>query len=200
MIGCGMALQEFLSHFVRAAMVADQRYQRTRELAEIRLGIEVWETLQTAPGLADAPRDARIDASLAASMLYARRHEAEGALGDLGLALQHLEEARRLVIPGSFADLQVRMSTAAWLMARYQAGGPPADLDQAIAAWAELVQAGAGALAAANLGRALLARHQRSGDPADLRSGRDLLARASAELPSDHPVRADVELALRSAQ
>ena len=103
------------------------------------------------------------------------------------------------MVPGSFADLQVRMSTAAWLMARYQAGGPDADLDQAISAWAELVERGGGALAAANLGRALLARYERSGDPADLRAGRELLGRVSAQLPHDHPVRADVELALRSA-
>ena len=195
-----MALQEFLSHFVRAAVVADQRFQRTREVTEIRVGIEVWETLQSADGLADSPPEALVDAYLSASMLYARRHEAEGELSDLGRALRHLEEARRLVVPGSFADLQLRMSTAAWLMARYQAGGPEEDLDEAIDAWAELIDTDAGALAAANLGRALLARHERSGDPADLRRGRELLDWASAELPHDHPVRADVELALRFAQ
>jgi hypothetical protein len=91
------------------------------------------------------------------------------------------------------------MSTAAWLMARYQSGGPPEDLGQAISGWAELVETDAGALAAANLGRAPLARHDRTGDPADLHDGRRVLGMASEQLPRDHPALADVELALRRA-
>jgi hypothetical protein len=57
----------------------------------------------------------------------------------------------------------------------------------------------AGALAAANLGRALLARHSLGGDAADLREGRRLLGMATAAMPADHPARADVELAFRAA-
>ena len=133
-------------------------------------------------------------------MLYARRHEAEGELSDLGCALRHLEEARRLVVPGSFADLQVRMSTAAWLMARYQAGGPAEDLDEAIAAWAELVDTDAGALAAANLGRALLARHDAAAIPPICAAGANCWAGRRPSFRVTIRVRADVELALRSAQ
>ena len=63
----------------------------------------------------------------------------------------------------------------------------------------ELLGTDASALAAANLGRALLARHELTGEPGDLRDGRRLLGRASAEMPHDHPARRDVELALRAA-
>ncbi len=91
------------------------------------------------------------------------------------------------MVAGSFADLQVRMSTAAWLMVRFQAEGRQEDLDEAIAGWSRLLESDAGALAAANLGRALLARHDLTGDPADLHEGRRLLGMASAEMPSDHP-------------
>ena len=38
-----------------------------------------------------------------------------------------------------------------------------------------------------------------TGDPDDLHAGRALLGRATAEMPADHPARADVELALKAA-
>jgi hypothetical protein len=194
-----MALREFLDHSARAAIAADRRYGHTQDVREIRLGIEVWEQLVAAGGLEEVAPEELVDAYLAASMLYARRHEVAGRVEDLGHAFRYLQEARRRVAPGSFADLQVRMSTAAWLMARYQSGGPPEDLDRAISGWAELVETDAGALAAANLGRALLARHDRTGDPDDLQDGRRVLGMASAQLPRDHPALAEVELALRRA-
>lgn len=194
-----MALREYLDDFVRSAMAADRRYSRTHDAGEIRLGIEVWEQLVAAGELQEVAPAELVDAQLAASMLYARRHEVSGSKEDLGHAYRYLAEAGRHVVRGSLADLQVRMSTAAWLMARYRSGGPPEDLDRAIVGWAELVDIGAGALAAANLGRALLARHRRTGDPADLHDGRRVLGLASAQLPRDHPVLADVELALKAA-
>jgi hypothetical protein len=91
------------------------------------------------------------------------------------------------------------MSAAAWLMLRFQSQGREADLDEAIAGWSRLLGTDADAPAAASLGRALQARHDLTGDPADLHEGRRLLGTASAELPSDHPALADVEFALRAA-
>ena len=145
------------------------------------------------------PPESLVDTYLSVSMLYARRYEAQGRADDLSLALQYLDDARRHVVDGSFADLQVRMSTAAWRMVRFQAEGGREDLDEAIAVWSGLLESDAGALAAANLGRALLARHDLTGEPADLREGRRLLGMASVEMPRDHPALADVELALRAA-
>ena len=117
------------------------------------------------------------------------------APGDLSLALRYLHDAQRHLVPGSIADLQARMSRAACLMVRYRAEGRAEDLDGAIAAWSGLLGTEARALAAANLGRALLTR----GGADDLREARRLLGLASAEMPPDHPARRDVELALRAA-
>ena len=194
-----MRLDEFLRHFVGAAIAADRHYARSGDAADIEDGIVVWEELATAGDLGGATPETAVDAYLSVSMLYARRYEARGGGGDLSLALHYLDGARRLVVAGSFADLQVRMSTAAWLMVRFQAEGRQEDLDEAIAGWSGLLESDAGALAAANLGRALLVRHELTGDPTDLGGGRQLLGIASAEMPSDHPALADVELALRAA-
>jgi hypothetical protein len=199
MIRVGMRLDVFLRHFVGAAIAADRRYVETRNAADIEDGIAVWEELATAGELGGATPETAVDAYLSVSMLYARRSEARGGGGDLSLALHYLDEARRLVIAGSFADLQVRMSTAAWLMVRFQAEGRQEDLDEAIAGWSRLLGSDADALAAANLGRALLDRHDLTGDLADLREGRRLLGMASVELPSDHPALRDVQFALRAA-
>jgi len=62
-----------------------------------------------------------------------------------------------------------------------------------------LLETDAGALAAANLGRALLTRHELSGDPEDLDLGRELLGIASVGMRQDHPALADVQHALRAA-
>jgi hypothetical protein len=194
-----MRLDEFVRHFVSAAIAADRRYARTGDAADIEHGIVVWEELATAGELGGATRETAVDAYLSVSMLYARRYEARGGGGDLSLALHYLDGARRLVAAGSFADLQVRMSTAAWLMVRFQAEGRQEDLDQAIAGWSRLLGSDADALAAANLGRALLDRHDLTGDLADLHEGRRLLGMASVELPGDHPALRDVQFALRAA-
>lgn len=197
-----MALQEFLGHFVSAAAAADERFVRTRDASAVNDGIVVWQQLADSGALVDAEPQALVDAYLAVSMLYARRHELLGRPTDLSLALRYLGEARRHVAPGSFADLQARMSQAACLLVRFQADGRPEDLDGAIAGWTELVDAadaGVAALAAANLGRALLVRYDLAGDPSDREDGRRLLGQATAEMPRDHPARRDVELALRAA-
>jgi len=194
-----MRLDQFLRHFVLAAEAADRRFARAQDPRDVHAGIAVWESLVESGGLAEAPPEALVDARLAASMLYARRFEVRQASKDLALARRHLESARAHVQPGSFADLQVRMSTAAWLMLRFQAEHAAEDLDEAIAIWTDLMLTDAGALAAANLGRALLARHELTGDEQDLRDGRLLLGHASEEMPDDHPARPDVVLALRSA-
>ena len=168
-----MALHEYLGHFVSAAVAADERFVRSRDASAICDGIVVWEQLADSGALADADPGALVDAYLAVSMLYARRHEVLGRSTDLSLALRYLREARRHVEPGSFADLQERMSRAACLLVRFQADGQPEDLDEAITGWTELVDAadaGVAALAAANLGRALLVRHELVGDPEDLRT------------------------------
>jgi hypothetical protein len=194
-----MRLDEFLRHFVLAAAAADRRYARTQDPRDVHAGIAVWESLVEAGGLGESPREDLVDAHLSASMLYARRFEVRRASRDLALARRTLEFAREHARPGSFADLQVRMSTAAWLMLRFQAEREPADLDEAIAIWTALLNTDAGTLAAANLGRALLARHELSRDPQDLDDGRLLLGHATEEMPDDHPARPDVELALRTA-
>jgi hypothetical protein len=199
MIRVGMRLDDFLRHFVGAALAADRRYVKTRDVADVEAGIVVWEELANAGDLGGATPETAVDAYLSISMLYARRYEAQDGGGDLALALHYLDEARRHVVAGSFADLPVRMSTAAWLMVRFQTDGRREDLDEAIAGWSGLLESDAGALAAANLGRALLVRHELTGDPADLAGGRQLLGMASAEMPSDHPALADVQLALRAA-
>jgi hypothetical protein len=199
MIRVGMRLTEFLRHFVDAAVAADRRYVQTQDAADVEAGIAVWEQLASVEMVGGAPPEQVVDAYLSVSMLYARRYEAQGSDDDLALALHYLDEARRHVVAGSFADLQVRMSTAAWLMVRFQAHGRREDLDEAIAGWSHLLESDAGALAAANLGRALLARHELTGEAADRREGRRLLGMASVEMPSDHPALADVRHALRAA-
>jgi hypothetical protein len=199
MIRRGMRLDQFLRHFVLAASAADRRYVRTQDAGDIHAGIMVWEGLADGGALGEAEPGELVEPLLAASMLYARRFEVQGGPEDLTLALRYLEDARELVEPGSFADLQARMSTAAWLMLRFQAERSAEDLDGAISIWTALMVTEAGPLAAANLGRALLARHALDGDPGDLRDGRLLLGMASEEMPADHPARADVELALRAS-
>ena len=186
-----MALHEFLGHFVSAAVAADERFVRSRDPSEIDGGIEVWERLADSGALAGEPPERVVDARLAVAALYARRN----APGDVSKALLELGRAQPHLTPGSLADLQERMSRAACLLARYRAHGGPEDLDGAIAVWATLLDTDARALAAANLGRALLTR----GGADDLPRGRRLLGLASAEMPRDHPARREVELALRAA-
>jgi hypothetical protein len=194
-----MRLDEFLRHFVLAAEAADRRFARTQDPRDVDAGITVWESLQESGALGEAEPRQLVEAHLAASMLYSRRFEADRVSRDLSIARRHLEFARRHVRTDTSADLQVRMSLAAWFMLRFHAEHMAEDLQEAIALWTGLIVTDAGALAAANLGRALLVRHSLTGDPEDLRDGRLLLGHASAEMPPDHPARPDVELALRSA-
>src|SRR4051812_13840668 len=194
-----MRLDRFLRDFVLSAQAADRRYARTQDAREIHLGITVWERLLDGGGLEESTPETLVDAHLAASMLYARRFEVQPSSRDLALARRYLEYARVHVQPDSFADLQVRMSTAAWLMLRFQSERGVEDLEEAISIWTELAGTEAGALAAANLGRALLARHALSGARQDLDDGRLLLGHATEAMPADHPARAGVELALRAA-
>jgi hypothetical protein len=194
-----MRLDDFLQHFVSAAAAADRRYVRAQDPRDILAGIHVWESLVDGGGLEESSPATLVEAYLAASMLYTRRHEVRRAEEDLDRALRWLDEARAYVTPGSFADLQARMSLAAMLMMRFRARHGAHDLDRAISVWTDLMDTEAGPLAAANLGRALLARYATTGDIADRREGRRLLGMASAEMPADHPARADVELALRAA-
>jgi hypothetical protein len=195
----GMRLDRFLRHFVLSAAAADRRYARTQDAGEIHLGITVWESLVEGGGLEESEPETLVEAHLAASMLYSRRFEVQQASRDLALARRYLEYARAHVRPGSFADLQVRMSTAAWLMLRFQSERTVDDLEDAISIWTDLATTEAGALAVANLGRALLARHELTGDEQDRRDGRLLLGHASEDMPADHPARADIEFALRNA-
>jgi hypothetical protein len=195
-----MRLHEFLQHFVNAATAADRRYVRTQDARDVLAGITVWESLLDAGGLEEARPAAAVDAYLAASMLYTRRYEVHGGEDDLDRALRWLDDARAHIRPGSFADLQARMSLAALLMMRFRAQGAAADLDRAITVWWELMETEARPLAAANLGRALLARHAVAGDADDRDEGRRLLGMATAAMPADHPARADVELAFRAAR
>jgi hypothetical protein len=194
-----MRLDEFLRHFVLAAAAADRRFARTQDPRDVYAGIAVWERLSDSGGLGEAEPEELVEAHLAASLLYTRRFEVRQAARDLALARRHLENARAHVRPDTFTDLQVRMSLAAWLMLRFQAEHAPEDLQEAIEIWTALMVTDAGALAAANLGRALLLRHSLTGDLEDLRDGRLLLGHATEEMPADHPARADVELALRTA-
>jgi hypothetical protein len=199
MIGHGMRLHEFLRHFVSAATAADRRYVRTQDPRDILAGIGVWESLVDAGGLEESSPSDLVDAYLTVSMLYTRRYEIRSGEEDLSNALRYLDQARPHVHEGSFADLQARMSLAALLMMRFRAQDDADDLDRAISVWTQLMDTEAGPLAAANLGRARLARHALAGDPSDLCEGRRLLGMATAAMPADHPARADVELAYRAA-
>ena len=194
-----MRLDEFLRDFVAAAVAADRRFVRARDAADFEDGIALWEQLAGGEWDGMAPEELLVDGYLSVSMLYARRYEARGGGGDLSLALRYLDEARRHVVAGSFADLQVRMSAAAWLLVRFQTERRREDLDEAISGWTGLLETDAGALAAANLGRALLTRHELSGDPEDLDLGRELLGIASVGMRQDHPALPDVQHALRAA-
>jgi hypothetical protein len=198
MIVCGMRLHEFLRHFVSAATAADRRYVRTQDPRDILAGITVWESLVDAGGLEESAPENLVDPYLAASMLYTRRYEILSGEADLSHALRYIDEARSHVLEGSFADLQARMSLAALLMTRFRAQRGTDDLDRAISVWTDLMETEAGPLAAANLGRALLARHALGGDAEDRREGRRLLGMATAAMPADHPARADIELAYRA--
>src|SRR6478735_6605990 len=115
-IGAGMRLDEFLRDFVTAAVAADRRFVRARDAADIEDGIALWEQLAGGEWDGMASEELLVDGYLSVSMLYARRYEARGGGGDLSLALRYLDAARRHVVEGSFADLQVRMSAAAWLL------------------------------------------------------------------------------------
>src|SRR3954462_3178816 len=145
-----MRLDEFLRHFVLAAAAADRRFARTQDPRDVHAGIAVWESLVEDGGLGESPPEELVDAHLAASMLYTRRFEVRRASRDLALARRYLEFARSHVRPGSFTDLQVRMSKAAWLMLRFQSERAVEDLEEAIAIWTDLTLTDAGALAAAN--------------------------------------------------
>src|SRR3954469_16652042 len=154
-----MRLDEFLRHFVLAAAAADRRFARTQDPRDVHAGIRVWESLLDSGGLGEAEPEELVEAHLAASLLYARRFEVRQASRDLALARRYLENARANVRPGTFTDLQVRMSMAAWSMLRFHAEHAPEDLQEAIAIWTGLMLTDAGTLASANLGRALLLRH-----------------------------------------
>ena len=162
----------------------------------------VWEQLADSGALAGAEPEGLVDAYLAVSMLYARRHEVLGRSTDLSLALRYLTEARRHVEPGSFADLQERMSRAACLLVRFQADGQAEDLDER-----DHGLDGARRRRRRRRGRAgggqprprAAGPARAGGDPDDLEDGRRLLGQATAEMPRDHPARRDVELALRAA-
>ena len=175
----GMRLHRVPASLRACGVAADRRYARTQDAADIHAGIKVWEGLVDGGALGEAEPGELVEPLLAASMLYARRFEVQGGPEDLTLALRYLEDAREHVEPGSFADLQARMSRAACLLARYQAERRAEDLDAAIAVWTGLLDTDARALAAANLGRALLTR----GGADDCREGRRLLGLASAEMP-----------------
>ncbi|HWK29356.1 MAG TPA: hypothetical protein VNS09_22525 [Solirubrobacter sp.] len=192
-----MRLEDFLRHFVAAAEAADLRFARTQHTGDIRAGIELWE--QLADAVDEAPPELGVRARLAAAALYSRRFEVQGGAGDLVAARRELDAAREHIAPGSRADFQARMALAAWLVLRYRAEREPADLDAAIALWRELRPTPAGALAAANLGRALLARFSLTGERADLEEAQRLLGVASSEMPRDHPALPDVRLALRTS-
>jgi hypothetical protein len=195
----GMRLDEFLRHCVLSAAAADRRFVRSLNARDVHAGIVVWEGLLDGGALDEAEPAALVEPYLSVSMLYARRFESAGDVEDLALALRYLEDARGHVERGSFADLQARMSTGALLLLRHQSEGSMDDLEAAIEVWTDLLITEAGPLAAANLGRALFARHALTGDPGDLRDSRLLLGMAAEEMPADHPARREIEFALKAA-
>lgn len=203
-LGPASGPHEIVDHFVGAAIGADKRFLRTQDPREIRSGIDIWEQLVASGKLSQLPPESLIQAYVIVGMLYARRHEVDHHSEDLDLAFRYLHEARRHVIPGSSEDLSARMSAAAWLMLRYETGKDPQDLDQAITGWMEVrdvspMEAVDRAVAAANLGRALLLRYRTTGSRDDERLGSEMLHTAVRELPRDHPARPIVQQQLAYA-
>lgn len=195
---------ELVGVFIDASVNADQTYLRTGDLTEVREGINVWEQMTRSGLLADAPPESLVEAHLMIAMLYARRYEVEERGEDLDRAFGYLRQAQQHVIPGSDNDVVLRMSSASWLMLRFQTGKDRADLEQAIAGYGEVIgvsQTGSAerALARANLGRALLARYQLTGASDNLRQAREMLSNAATELPPGHPSLPSIQQALASA-
>jgi hypothetical protein len=191
-----MEVDDFLRHFARAAAAADRRYLRTGDPADVLAGLLVWEELAGAGGL-EAGGPALVEARLGVAVLEVRRAEALAELDGLDAALDHLAWVRGRVQEGSPADLQARMALAAVHLQRFRYGGGDAgELDAAIAGWCGLLATDAGPAVAANLGRALLDRHARTGSEADARHGRALLDAAAGGLAPGHPALAGVRAAL----
>lgn len=191
-LGPGSTTYDVLAHFNGAAIAADREFLRTQDASKLRQGIDVWKRLVATGRLIELPPESLVQAYITVSMLYARRYELDTASEDLELAFRYLREAQRHVIPGSADDLLARISSASWLMLRFEADHDPADLDQAIAGWLEVhelapANAADRGVAAANLGRALLIRQGLNGSREDLRVGRAMLLVASGELPPEHP-------------
>jgi len=197
-------LYELVGQFIDASVNADQTYLRTGDLTDVRKGIDVWERMTRSGLLAHAPPESLTEAHLMIAMLYARRYEVEERREDLDRAFGYLRQAQQHVIPGSGNDAAIRMSSASWLMLRFQTGKDRADLEQAIAGYGEVIgvsQTGSDerALARANLGRALLARFGLTGASDDLRQAREMLSNAAIELSPGHPSLPSVQQALASA-
>jgi hypothetical protein len=192
---------EIVSRFVAAAINADKTYLRKRDLTEVRKGIGIWEQINKAGLLADAPPESLVEAHITVANMYARRYEVDRRPGDLDRSFSYLRRAEQHVIPGSDNDTLIKMSAATWLMLRFQHAGDSADLsdlDRAIAEYGEVIGMSPpgsvnAAVAAANLGRALLTRHRIAGSPADLEQAQKLLVEAVIKLGPDHPAAAAIQ-------
>ena len=183
-----MALEEFLGHFVSAAVAADRRYVGLRDLSVHPRGDRGLGAARGERRAGGRAARALVDAQLAASALYVRRRRL-GATWTL--ALRTLDEAQRHLAPGSIADLQARMSQCRVPDLRYRAEGRVGGPDGAIATWSGLLATDARALAAANLGRALLTR----GGADDLPKAAGCWGLASAEMPPEPFLRGGRRLA-----
>jgi hypothetical protein len=200
----GSGPHALIGQFIEAAINADQTYLRTRDLTEVRRGIEVWEQIVAQGILSDAPPESLVDAYITVAMLYARRYEVDTHREDLDRAFGFLRRAEEHVIPGSHNDVLIKMSSATWLMLRFQMGKDRADLDQAIAGYGDVIaisppESVNSAVASANLGRALLMRHRLTGAARDRRRGIEMLSNAALHLPRDHPALPSVQQGLAFA-
>jgi hypothetical protein len=187
-----------LNHFCEATISADQKFLRTQDASDIRLGIRIWEELNARGQLRDVPPEALVDVQLQAAMLYARRYEVDTDARDLEAAFALLRAARQHAVPGGDTDLGIRLSSATWLMLRFETQHDPADLEQAIAAYTELIDAyrpkeRSAGVASANLGRALLARRELTGSPHDAQLAREAYGKALSWLPEGDPALAVVQ-------
>jgi hypothetical protein len=191
-------VNEMLAVFAGAAARADQAFLRTGELGEIRQGIDTWRQIQDSGVLGGMPPESLVDALLMVAMLHARLYEVEHDERDLDAAFGFLREVEPHLVPGSHNDLLMRMSSATWLMLRFEQQGDPHDFDGAVAGYEDIRAVAPpgdlnGAIASANLGRALLIRHETSHSEADLRRARERLWEAERALPAGHPIRAEIQ-------
>ncbi|WP_157442038.1 hypothetical protein [Actinoplanes awajinensis] len=194
-----------LDSFVVAAINADQTWLRTGDADEIRQGVAIWDQMVAQDLLAGEPPVSLVDVHVTVAMLHGRLYEIDQRPESLQRAFQLLRQAAAHVIPGSDTDLLIRQHSANWIALRYTFDEDPADLDQAIDDYTELLSrypadATDALLVMANLGRFRTLRSRVTGAEDDRRRGLELLEHAAGHLPPHHPALPHVQRMMLAAR